>query len=295
MLKLYTGRRLEMKGEKNKIIFIIAIIFGLILMIVTIFLIYNYSSNKTPSIASIKLEKDKEYVYTADYVYKNKYNEFSIPQEGNSNEEATINNGIKVNYTSGTWYLSNLKVPYINIKSEDAYIINSSLKKLYLNYAKKFDNCASESSCSLILTYKTYIYDNILSVIVIDSTKENDPWLLNYQTYNFNLDTGSLLGYNSVLAKLGYSKIDTLSTIKNKIKGYLDSTYNNLDLNNCKDEDDKNDTCYNISNKLLEDSINNNSLLYFVNNNGNINVIVIPYAYGIPNALDNYYSFEITK
>lgn len=94
-------------------------------------------------------------------------------------------------------------------------VLIKKLKELYLENAKTFDSCATKEnadliSCSQILTYKTYTYNNILSVVVIYATQSTSTWVLNYNTYNFNLRNGELLTYDNVLSKLGYNRNDTI-------------------------------------------------------------------------------------
>ncbi|UKI27475.1 MAG: hypothetical protein L6V91_02320 [Bacilli bacterium] len=69
--------------------------------------------------------------------------------------------GLSVSGRIGKQYLSDLKVPYLNINSDYAKASNEEIKKIYIEYAKRFDACAEIDqdkavSCSQILTYKTF-------------------------------------------------------------------------------------------------------------------------------------------
>ena len=66
-----------------------------------------------------------------------------------------------------------------------------------------------------------------------------------------------------------------------------------FDLNTLSFAEDKN--CYNIANKMLETSINDGSILYFVNDNGNLNILVVPYADFVQDGNINRYLIEVTK
>ena len=66
-----------------------------------------------------------------------------------------------------------------------------------------------------------------------------------------------------------------------------------FDLNTSCFAEDKN--CYNIANKMLETSINDGSVLYFVNDNGNLNILVVPYADFVQDGNINKYLIEVTK
>ena len=58
-------------------------------------------------------------------------------------------------------------------------------------------------------------------------------------------------------------------------------------------QDDTN--CYNKAYELIETSINNNSILFFVNNEGKLNLLLIAYYDGAQNGTDHHYLIEIDK
>ena len=202
-------------------------------------------------------------------------------------------------------YLSNLKVPYININTSDAASANQELETLYLENAKTFDTCAKdqEISCSQILTYRTYTYRDVLSVVVIDSIQGTSKWVLNYHIYNFDLTTGNILKYNDLLSKLGYDKEGTLSKMESLLKNKMDELYEsiNVDLSRACREGVSNNgdyneiSCYDKANELLENSIQDDSVLVFVNNEGNLNVLAVAYYDTVQDGTVNKYLLEVTK
>lgn len=312
-----------MKKEKSKnvTIAILAIIIAILILIIIILSLNgsinlnntnseqqnNLENNNT----SLKNDENLDYVYDATYSYDNEYTKFNRYSYNNENTTKKINTfGIEVEYTDGMQYLNNLKVPYININTNDAEKANKAVKALYLESAKTFDSCAKEAneisnspSCSQILTYRTYTYNDILSVVVIDSIQGTSPWVLNYNIYNFDLTNGNLLNYNELLSKLNYNQNETLTKTKSLLKNKIDSLYGAIvgDMSTaCRDiYNDNGDynsvSCYEKANDLLESSINDNSILFFVNNEGNLNILAIAYYDGVQNGELNHYLIEVSK
>ena len=307
------------KNNKGVIILLTVIIVILAVLCIlfstdTISLKSNTTNNKEQasdnSNKTIKIDESKEYVYDAEYKYDNKYTEYD--RANGKGEKRTIDYyGIPVEKSEKD-YLKDLIVPYININSNDATKVNTELENLYLKYAKEFDSCIDEVTtttgpgCSQILTYRTYSYNNILSVVVIDSTQATSPYIFDYHIYNFDLNTGNIISYNDMLSKLGYSKDTILDKMKDSIKNQMDITYKNnseVDLSEaCQYNKDSNGNplygttnCYDITYKLLEESINNNNLLYLTDNEGNLNILPILYFAFAQNGAKNHYLVKVNK
>ena len=281
-----------MKNEKKKNIIILLLVVIILVLLVIMGLLLKNQINLSSNQASeenlesleeqlgIKIDDDLDYVYDANYSYNNEY-------------------------TDGMQYLSNLKVPYININTSDAASANQELETLYLENAKTFDTCAKdqEISCSQILTYRTYTYRDVLSVVVIDSIQGTSKWVLNYHIYNFDLTTGNILKYNDLLSKLGYDKEGTLSKMESLLKNKMDELYEsiNVDLSRACREGVSNNgdyneiSCYDKANELLENSIQDDSVLVFVNNEGNLNVLAVAYYDTVQDGTVNKYLLEVTK
>ena len=164
-------------------------------------------------VKDIRINTEKDYVYDADYSYDNKYTEF-VRKDGNDKVINIDRYGLSVNGRIGKQYLSDLKVPYLNINSDYAKASNEEIKKIYIEYAKRFDACAEIDqdkavSCSQILTYKTFKYNNILSVVIISSIQATSKWVLDYNIYNIDLTSGKEIKYSDMVSSLGYDN-DTL-------------------------------------------------------------------------------------
>ena len=255
-----------------------------------------------------KVDDSKDWVYDATYTYDNKYTEFKR-YSSDGDEKRTISYyGIDVETRVGTQYLSDLKVPFLNFKSNDAISVNNELLKLYNKYASKFDECAEESkndngpSCSQILTYRTYKYDNILSVVVINSTQATSTYVFEYNIYNFDLTTGNILSFDELVDKLGYNNDDIMDKITPLLKEKMDNDTDNqnVDLSTeCHWSDDKEkygtENCYDITKVLVENSIKDNSILFFTDNDGVLNILPILYYNYVQNGTVNHYLIKVNK
>ena len=264
--------------KENKKLTVLVVILLIIVVVLGGYITYDKLSSKHDDLepkSAIKLDDSKDYVYDANYteLYNNKHAE----------------------YTSGntTKKLSDLKVPYINIDSYDAGNANGELKALYRDRAETFDKCAVDShDCFDDITYKTYKYNDILSVVVIYGealTKE-------YKTYNFDLKTGNEITYDEMIKKLGYDKSTLLDKEKDAIKKNMDESNNsNYDLTKTCGTVDSSKNCYDIAYKILEDSIKDKSMAYFTDTNGKLNIVAVPYTNLSQNSEVTKYVFTIEK
>ena len=250
-----------MTKENEKGLKLLVVILLVIVVILGSYLVYDKLMSKGTNIeeTSIKLDDNKDYVYDADYtnLYDNKYTEYTGYGE---NEK-----------------ISNIKIPYINISSYDAGVANGELQSLYVERAKNFDQCAIEShDCSYSTSYTTYKYNDILSVVV----EYRDPKIYEFKTYNFDIKTGKKITYDEMISRLGYNENTILAEEKKAIKIYMDSVGSkfNVDLTtNCYYTDNLKN-CYDIAYKILNDYIANETISYFVDKDGNLNIITIPYT-----------------
>lgn len=241
--------------------------------------------------------QDNNYVYDANYSYNNQYTESKRYTYNEPEGKKTIDRfGISVEFNYGTQYLKDLKVPYININSNDAITANNEIKQIYEYYAKLFDVCAEDKQvgCSIILTYKTYTYNNILSLVIVHGSQATSTWVLSYKTYNFDITTGNLLNYNETLSTLGYDNNNTLTKAKEKIKNKMDEIWK-PNINDLTTACSNNTNCYEKAYELIEKSINENSILFFANNEGKLNLLLIPYFDGALNGTEHHYLIEIDK
>ena len=221
----------------------------------------NTSNSSTNDFIS-KVDNTKDWVYGAEYTKNVTADSYSTYYE--------------------TYYAKDIVVPYININSTYANSSNSDIKKIFDDAIKTYNTGVSDKieyvdECG----YKKYINNNSLSVILTYGVGATDVVHPKYYTYNINLKTGNQLSYEEIYTIAGFnsstitSKVEQAITeiMKEKLKDFKDpdkdtgaggyypngtnfDTYNNESINNYKS------------------SINNNTLEYFLSDNGKLNVIV---------------------
>lgn len=228
---------------------------------------------------NIKIDYNRDFVYDAGYHNDNKYKEYEYC------DGSTIytHDGFDVVICDkGSIRLNNLVVPYVNIKSNDAYRVNRELKALYEEYAKRFDEFyialeEGNNGGSEILNYYSFLSDKILSVVVIYGYQKTDILYPNYKVYNFDLETGNLIDYDDVIKMLDVD---------------INLIYSNV-LDNISNNDFDFDIFYDKTVDQFNKSISNGSVLSFVNNKGLLEYIVDVY---VPGGRGNiYYRFSSEK
>ena len=84
-------------------------------------------------------------------------------------------------------YEFNVNIPYLNINHDSAKQINEEINSLFYN---KVNNILMNSNQYTVysVTYKAYLNDNILSLIISATLKEGqNPQRVIMKTYNYNL------------------------------------------------------------------------------------------------------------
>lgn len=268
----------------------------------------NPSDNNDDIKTNVKIYKDKSYEYTADYSseYPNKYTEYNTCKLNNENSTyvSIPGDGFPIQFVACTHELKALNGPYINIESSYAEQVNNELKNRYKENAKQFDECAeseSSSECRQAVYYTTRRYTNykndIYTVIVIYGTQIGSPIILDYKAYSFDLKTGNRITYNEMITRLGYDKTTLLDKEKDAIKKKMDKiNTDNYDLAKTCGTVNSPKNCYDIAYKMLEDSIKDDSILYFADEYGKLNIIqAVPYTNLSENKYNAKYVFTIEK
>ncbi len=106
-----------------------------------------------------KIQEDKDYIYT-EY------------------EKNEVNSGN---------YEVNVKIPIINIDSEEVKSYNEDIKKVFKDKAESILNGGANKSIYSV-DYEAYLNNNILSIIIRSTLKEgNNPQRVIIQTYCYNV------------------------------------------------------------------------------------------------------------
>lgn len=177
---------------------------------------------------SDKLEKvydDKPLIYTAEYKYES---------DNAIVEPENYNNAFVAVDTTGK---SGIKVPYINIKSNNAIKANLVLKEKYISAMDTLDNrvkCVAEYETTHVpctgvyLNYSLFESKNIVSVVVYDAYHSTDIPHPQYVTYSFDKTTGNYLGIKEIAKKENL----TVDELKEKTKDLITTKIDELDLEN---------------------------------------------------------------
>lgn len=121
----------------------------------------------------------------------------------------------------GENYSINLKIPYFNVKSEEAVKINKEIQSTFVNKVESVSSSKSENSIIYNVKYKAYIHKNILSLAILSELKEeNSNQRIIIQTYNYNLSENKLVTIGEIIQN---KNIDVTQANKN-IKETIDSS-----------------------------------------------------------------------
>lgn len=167
--------------------------------------------------------------------FENIFNNTIDKQQKDINNISRIDNSKELVYTNYTKIENNneidINIPHINIKNEIIESINKEIDDLFY---KNIDNILKNSQNNSIIynvTYKAYLNDNILSLIIRCNIKENEnAQRLVIKTYNYNISSNQILNIEQVLDYRGLDK----KTVQNKINNTIQeasktsSTYQEL-------------------------------------------------------------------
>lgn len=194
-------------------------------------------------------------------------------------------------YNKGkNYYLSDMKIPFINIKSNDAKKTNEEISTLYEevlnNYKEHIDKILP---WFITIDYEYFTHDQIGSVIITSVSGGSDISHPHYLTYNFNLNNGNLLTYQEVYRLLGYTSDEIDQKIQNEITVIIKEELKKDPLTDTGDgayyPDGTNfETYNNESIDNYRNSLKDNSIRYFIDNDKRLNVIVtlsVPMGTGV--------------
>ncbi len=174
---------------------------------------------------------------------------------------------------NGPIYAEDIKVPFINIDSNYASRTNQEIKKVFDIAIDAYNEGIQNELTWVDIDYQKYIDNDMVSTALWYSIKETAVVNPNYYTYNIDLKTGNEMSFEEVYQKCGFTKdnIDNkvkeniTNTMKERLKNFTNENYpegTNFDTYN--DES--------IENYL--DSIENDTLQYFIDENGMLSIIV---------------------
>ena len=186
-----------------------------------------------------KIQEDKDYIYT-EY------------------EKNEVNSGN---------YEVNVKIPIINIDSEEVKSYNEDIKKVFKDKAESILNGGANKSIYSV-DYEAYLNNNILSIIIRSTLKEgNNPQRVIIQTYCSNVKDMKKVEFAEIMQMKNLDKNMVQEKIKRQIQGKQEEAKALQQLGYSVYTRDLRSDRYEVEN------ISN----FFIDENNNIYVI---YAYG---------------
>lgn len=169
------------------------------------------------------------------------------------------------------YYLDDIKVPHINIDSEDAEEINNDINEVY-NDMLSIYKMGLENKITYIdhCNYESNNINNVISVIIKYGKGGTDIVKNYYETYNISLEGGKKLSFEEVYKFLNYKSSSINKIVKKYITNKMEEELKNLEYPDGTDFNTYNNESYN--NYL--DSVKDNTIKYFIDKNKNLNVIV---------------------
>lgn len=146
----------------------------------------NSFKNTNTSEEAEKIEADKDYIYT-------------------SYEKAEVNSGN---------YEIDVKIPMININSEEIKSYNEDIKQVFQDKAESILNGGSNRSVYSV-DYEAFLNNNILSIVIRSTLKEgSNPQRVIIQTYCYNIKEMKKVEFSDIMT---LKNLDT-NTVQEKIR-----------------------------------------------------------------------------
>lgn len=165
--------------------------------------------------------------------------------------------------------VKDIMVPFINIQSSYATEANNEIEQIYNSAIDAFNEGVNDKITYVDeCNYKEYINDNKLSVLVTYGVGATDVVHPEYHTYNFNLENGNKFSYEEAYTVGGFNSTNIDEKVKVAIRNKMQELFGEA----LTGEDFENYTNRSIEN--YDNSLKDNTIKYFINEKGNLNVIV---------------------
>ena len=149
----------------------------------------------------------------------------------------------------GENYNINLKIPYFNIRSEEAIKINREIQSTFKDKFESINLSKLEKSIIYNVKYKAYINKNILSLVILSELKEeNSNQRTIIQTYNYNLNENKLVTIAEIIQNKNIDITKANQTIRETIDSSQDENLKLKELGYEVDLRDSNSEEYKIQN-----------------------------------------------
>ena len=149
----------------------------------------------------------------------------------------------------GEKYSIDIKIPYFNIKSEEAIKINKEIQSTFKDKFESVRSSKLENSIIYNVKYKAYINKNILSLVILSELKEeNSNQRIIIQTYNYNLNENKLVKIAEIIQNKNIDITQANKIIKETIDSSQDENIKLKELGYEVDLRDSNSEEYKIQN-----------------------------------------------
>ena len=206
----------------------------------------NHNYNENNNYVS-KIDPSKYWIYHATY------------------DKNVLANSYDTNFN--TYYAKDIIVPFININSNDALKANEEIKGVFDEAISRYNEGVENKTSFVSIDYEKFIDNNIASVNLWYGRGGTDVIRPDYYTYTFDLTTGKIMSFEELYQKFGLNK----NQVDMKIKEEITDEVNDIFEDSFRD---KNSTTYiNESIDNYEKNLEDNTLKYFVNDDGELCII----------------------
>ena len=206
----------------------------------------NSFKNTNTSEEAEKIEADKDYIYT-------------------SYEKAEVNSGN---------YEIDVKIPMININSEEIKSYNEDIKQVFQDKAESILNGGSNRSVYSV-DYEAFLNNNILSIVIRSTLKEgSNPQRVIIQTYCYNIKEMKKVEFSDIMTLKNLDTNTVQEKIRKQIQGKQEEAKALQQLGYSVYIRDIRSDRYDVENKrnLFIDENNNVYVIYAYGNSSNTDV-----------------------
>ena len=214
--------------EKNRfgvrhIIYIIMIIICVVAIGIGVYMQF-FKDEKLGIIFGITKETEDQELKTLQENFFNIFtNDIEIVNDYSGNVQKIKEDGDLVILATNTQeqqekYTMDLKIPYFNIKEDNAINLNQKIKNIFKDKSESVANSTSDVNVIYNVKYKAYLNNNILSLAILSELKEGDNnQRIIVLTYNYNLDTNREVSINDIILNKNIDIKQANQHIKNTV------------------------------------------------------------------------------
>lgn len=200
--------------------FVLIMIVCIIAIVEALYYVMNPNIQDRENIADNSLNNteitDTNLVDNFDDVFQNSFKNTNTSEDAekiDAEKDYIYTNYEKTEVNSGNYEID-VKIPMININSEEIKSYNEDIKQIFQDKAESILNGGSNRSVYSV-DYEAFLNNNILSVVIRSTLKEGiNPQRVIIQTYCYNIKEMKRVDFSDIMA---LKNIDT-TTVQDKIK-----------------------------------------------------------------------------